>query len=38
MQLKLKKISEVYGDGAVTHCMCQKWFVKFLGITDILAK
>ena len=24
-----KKICEVYGEGAVTDRMCQKWFVKF---------
>ena len=31
-----KKICAVYGKGAVTHRMCQKWFVKFLG--TIVAK
>ena len=31
MQLKCKKkkICAVYGEGAVTDRMCQKWFVKF---------
>ena len=24
-----KKICAVYGEGAVTHQMCQKWFAKF---------
>ena len=28
----------VYGEGAVTDRMCQKWFVKFFGTIDILAK
>ena len=32
------KICAVYGEGAVTDRMCQKWFVKFLGTIDILAK
>ena len=27
-----------YGEGAVTDPKCQKWFAKFLGTTDILAK
>ena len=31
-----KKICAMYGKGAVTHRMCQKWFVKFLG--TIVAK
>ena len=34
---KQKKICAVYGEGAVTDRMCQKWFVKFLG-TMTLAK
>ena len=40
MQLKCKKkkICSVYGKGAVTDWMCQKWFVKFLGTVDIVAK
>ena len=39
MQLKHKrKICAVYGEGAVTYQMCQKWFAKFLGTVDILAK
>ena len=35
---KQKKICAVYGEGAVTHGTCQKWFAKFLGTIDILAK
>ena len=39
MQLKCKKkIFAVYGEGAVTDQMCQKWFASFLGTIDILAK
>ena len=33
-----KKICVVYGAGAVTDRMHQKWFAKFLGTIDILAK
>ena len=33
-----KKICAVYGEGAVTDRTSQKWFVKFLGTIDILAK
>ena len=33
-----KKICAVYGEGAVTDQTCQKWFVKFPGTLDILAK
>ena len=33
-----KKIYAVYGEGAVTDQMCQKWFAKFLSTIDILAK
>ena len=33
-----KKICAVYGEGAVTNQMCQKWFAKFLASTVILAK
>ena len=33
-----KKICEEYGEGAVTDQTCQKWFTKFLGTIDILAK
>ena len=33
-----KKICSMYGEGTVTDQMCQKWFVKFLGTIDILAK
>ena len=29
MQLMHKTICAVYGEGAVTDQMCQKWFVKF---------
>ena len=35
---KQKKICAVYGEGAVTDGTCQKWFAKFLGTTDLLAK
>ena len=28
----------MYGEGAVTDRMCQKWFAMFLGTIDILAK
>ena len=38
MQLKHKNICTVYGEGAVTDRTCRKWFVKFLGTLDILAK
>ena len=41
MQLKhthIEKICAVYGEGAVSDRTCQKWFVKFLGAIDILAK
>ena len=38
MLLKCKKICAVYGEGAVTDQMCQKWFAKFLGTIDILVK
>ena len=31
-------ICAVYGEDAVTDWMCQKWFAKFLGTIDILAK
>ena len=38
-QLKRKENTcAVYGEGAVKGGMCQKWFMKFLGATDILAK
>ena len=33
-----KKICGVYGEGAVTDWTFQKWFSKFLGTIDILAK
>ena len=32
------RIFEVYGEGAMTDQMCQKWFVKFLGAIDVLAR
>ena len=35
---KKKKICAVYGEGAVNDWKCQKWFAKFLGTIDILAK
>ena len=38
MQLKHKKFRAVSGQGAVTDGSCQKWFAKFPGTTDILAK
>ena len=33
-----KKFCAVCGEGAVTDWTCQKWFMKFLGTIDILAK
>ena len=33
-----KRICAVYGEGAVTDRTYEKWFVKFLGTIDILAK
>ena len=33
-----KKTCAVHGEGAVTDQKCQKWFTKFLGTIDILAK
>ena len=33
-----KKICPVYAEGSVTDEMCPKWFVKFIGTFDILAK
>ena len=39
MQLKhTKKICAMYGEGAATDQKGQKWFAKFLGTIDILAK
>ena len=35
---KKKRIYAAYGEGAMTAQTYQKWFVKFLGIIDILAK
>ena len=37
MQLKEKKICSVYGEGAVTNRMCQKWLVKILAGDFLLA-
>ena len=28
----------MYEEGAMNDRMCQKWFVKFIGTIDILAK
>ena len=33
-----RRICAVYGEGAVIDQTCQKWFVMFLGTTDILAE
>ena len=33
-----EKICAVYGEGAMTDQMCQMWFGKCLGTTDILVK
>ena len=33
-----KNICAVYGKGAVTDWTCRKWFAKFIGTIDILAK
>ena len=33
-----KEICAVYGEGAMIDWMCQKWFAKFLGTIDVLAK
>ena len=33
-----KKICAVYGEGAVTDQMCQKWFAKFLRTINTLAQ
>ena len=33
-----KPIRAVYGEDAVTDQTCRRWFAKFLGTTDILAK
>ena len=33
-----KEICSVYREGAGTDQMCQKWFAKFLGTIDTLAK
>ena len=35
---KKKKICAVYEECAVTDWTSQKWFAKFLGTIDILAK
>ena len=33
-----KKFCAAYREGSVTNQTCQKWFVKFLGTIDMLAK
>ena len=33
-----KQTCAVYGEGAVTDRTCQKWFAKFFGTIDVLAK
>ena len=33
-----KRIYAAYREGSVTNQTCQKWFVKFLGTIDMLAK
>ena len=33
-----KKICAVCGGGVMSDRLCQKWFVKFPGTVDILAK
>ena len=33
-----KNICVVFEEGAVTDQMCQKWFARFLGTIDIVAK
>ena len=33
-----EKICAVYGEGAMTDQMCQMWFGKCVGTTDILVK
>ena len=38
MKKKKKNIRAVYGEGAMTDPMRQKWFAKFLGTIDIFAK
>ena len=35
---KKKKICAVYGEGAVAHGTCQKWFAKVLCAIGLLAK
>ena len=37
-EMHKKIICAVYGEGVVTDQTCQKWYVKFLGTIDILAK
>ena len=32
-----QKLICVYGESTVTHQMCHKWFIKFLGTIDIWA-
>ena len=38
MKLKHNKDLGSYGEHSVTDRTCQKWFVKFLGTIDTLAK
>ena len=33
-----EKMCAMYGEGAVTDRMCQKWFAKFLGTIDIFGQ
>ena len=35
---EMQKICAVCGQAAMTDQTCQKWFVKFLGTIDLLAK
>ena len=37
-EMQKQMICAVCGEGAVTDGSCQKWFAKFPGTTDILAK
>ena len=38
IEMQKREICAVYGEGAVTDQTCLKWFAKFLGTIDILAK
>ena len=35
---KVLCLCTLYGEGTVTDQTCQKWFAKFLGSIDIMAK